>query len=184
MADAIANPIPLSYGPTIPGTETNESPLMTLVDTDPAALEYEGIDEREFRIELGGRQIGILAHRKANNSYDLRWLLTGGCLSGTGTADLNSETDRASIAAHVFELLAHDLRVYITETAEVNPEVGKTYRIEKDNGCGSVIGSTFTIISADAHEFHCESNLRENRGAFGIEDFRHQVAAGELVEVK
>jgi len=65
------------------------------------------------------------------------------------------------------------------------PELGKTYRIERDSqGCGSVIGSTFTIFGADSDEFHCDSDRPENRGAFGIEDFRSQVAAGELVEVK
>lgn len=66
---------------------------------------------------------------------------------------------------------------------ERDPEIGKTYAIAKDTGCDAVIGSTFLVVKADDHELHCVSIEPSNNGAFGKEDFRHQIAEGLLVEV-
>ena len=112
-------PIPLFLGTSYsydPDKETK--PLMTLT--------YAGElkDERIYNIKFGSVKIGEV--RLIGNKYSLHWLATGGNFCGAGElpvsiprikgSALDDSIAQATLAAHIFEVLAADLREYIEES--------------------------------------------------------------------
>lgn len=111
--------IPLFLGTSYsynPDKETK--PLMTLVE------DGELKDEKIYAIKFGPVKIGEV--RLIGNSYSLHWLATGGNFCGRGELPVSGPTIKgqaihdslaqATLAAHIFEVLAADLREYIAES--------------------------------------------------------------------